>query len=127
MRWLLARAPPPFPLSCQTLVQLIEASLSREFGFRVYTSRQDRAAAGLPPQDPGPVVQLYNAVLSFVADKVSSQDLCGLSWPPAEFSLPENREFVPHQGWNRSEHLAWLREAVLSLQLPEWEEPTAAG
>uniref|UniRef100_A0A3B4Y6D5 Germinal-center associated nuclear protein n=1 Tax=Seriola lalandi dorsalis TaxID=1841481 RepID=A0A3B4Y6D5_SERLL len=85
MRWLLAHAPPPFPLSCQTLVQLVEATLSREFSPRVYTHRQERAAARLPSQDPAPVIQLYNAVLAHVADKVSSQDLCKLSWPPGEF------------------------------------------
>ncbi|XP_037543110.1 germinal-center associated nuclear protein [Nematolebias whitei] len=127
IRWLLPRAPPPFPLSCQTLVQLVEACLSREFSPRVCANRQDRAAARLPSQDLRPVVQLYNAVLGHVADKVASQDLCGLSWPPAEFILPETRDFVPHRGWNCSEHLSWLREAILSLRLPEWEGLPAAG
>uniref|UniRef100_A0A3B4XZI5 Germinal-center associated nuclear protein n=1 Tax=Seriola lalandi dorsalis TaxID=1841481 RepID=A0A3B4XZI5_SERLL len=112
MRWLLAHAPPPFPLSCQTLVQLVEATLSREFSPRVYTHRQERAAARLPSQDPAPVIQLYNAVLAHVADKVSSQDLCKLSWPPGEFCLPNTRDF----------HLAWLRKAILSLQLPQWDQ-----
>ncbi|KAM6934890.1 germinal-center associated nuclear protein [Xenentodon cancila] len=120
--WLLARAPPPFPLSCQTLVQLIEAGLSREFNPRVYANRQERASAHLPPQDPAPVIQLYNAVLDHIANGVTSQDLCGLSWPPGEFSLPHSRDFVPHLAWNSAQHLAWLREAILSLQLPEWEQ-----
>uniref|UniRef100_A0A8C6NZW1 Germinal-center associated nuclear protein n=2 Tax=Nothobranchius furzeri TaxID=105023 RepID=A0A8C6NZW1_NOTFU len=122
VRWLLPRAPPHFPLRCQTLAQLIEASLSREFCPRVYANRQNRAAAQLLLQEPAPVIQLYNAVLDHVANTVASQDLCRLSWPPAEFSLPETREFVPHLGWNSVQHLAWLREAILSLQLPEWEE-----
>ncbi|XP_018552194.1 LOW QUALITY PROTEIN: germinal-center associated nuclear protein [Lates calcarifer] len=122
LRWLLARAPPPFPLSCQTLVQLVEASLSREFSSRVYSHRQERATACLPPQDPAPIIQLYNAILAHIADKVSSQDLCKLSWPPGEFCLPDTRDFVPHQGWNSSQHLAWLRKAILSLQLPQWEQ-----
>ncbi|XP_067459089.1 germinal-center associated nuclear protein [Thunnus thynnus] len=122
MRWLLARAPPPFPLSCQTLVQLVEASLSHEFSQRIYAHRQDRAAACLPPQDPAPVIQLYNAVLAHVADRVSSQDLSRLSWPPGEFCLPDTRDFVPHLGWNSAPHLAWLREAILSLQLPQWNQ-----
>ncbi|XP_070770765.1 germinal-center associated nuclear protein [Enoplosus armatus] len=122
MRWLLARAPPPFPLSCQTLVQLVEASLSREFSPRVYTHRQERAAACRPPQDPAPVIQLYNAVLVHIADRVSSQELSTLSWPPGEFCLPDTRDFVPHPGWNSTQHLAWLRKAILSLQLPQWEQ-----
>ncbi|XP_042351006.1 germinal-center associated nuclear protein [Plectropomus leopardus] len=121
-RWLLARAPPPFPLSCWTLVQLVEASLSREFSPRVHAHRQDRAAACLPPQDPATVIQLYNAVLAHIADKVSSQDLSRLSWPPGEFCLPDSQDSVPHLGWNSAQHLAWLRSAILSLQLPQWEQ-----
>uniref|UniRef100_UPI0037E89A44 germinal-center associated nuclear protein n=1 Tax=Semicossyphus pulcher TaxID=241346 RepID=UPI0037E89A44 len=121
MRWLLARAPPPFPLSCQTLVQLVEASLSREFSPRVYAQRQERAAARLPSQDPASVIQLYNSVLAHIADKVSTKELSTLSWPPFEFCLPDTRNFVPHLGWNSEQHLAWLREAILSLQLPRWE------
>ncbi|CAJ1078722.1 germinal-center associated nuclear protein isoform X1 [Xyrichtys novacula] len=126
VRWLLARAPPLFPLSCQSLVQLVEASLSREFGPRVFAQRQERAAAHLPPQEPAPVIQLYNAVLAHVADRVSSQELSRLSWPPCEFCLPENRDFVPHLCWNSAPHLSWLRDAILSLQLPQWETPSAA-
>ncbi|XP_023147479.2 germinal-center associated nuclear protein [Amphiprion ocellaris] len=125
MCWLLARTPPPFPLAFQTLVQLIEASLSREFGPRVLANRQERAAANLPYQDPAPVIQLYNAVLAHVADKVSSQDLGRLSWPPVEFCLPDTRDFVPHLAWNSVQHLDWLRKVILSLQLPQWEQLSA--
>ncbi|XP_054471888.1 germinal-center associated nuclear protein [Anoplopoma fimbria] len=124
-RWLLARAPPPFPLSCQTLVQLVEASLSREFSPRVYAHRQDRVAARLPSQDPVPVIELYNAVVAHIADKVSSQDLSRLSWPPGEFCLHVTRDFVPHLGWNSALHLDWLRKVILSLQLPQWEQLSA--
>lgn len=127
MRWLLARAPPPFPLTCQTLVQIVEASLSREFSPRVYAQRQERATACLPSQDPAPVIQLYNAVLAHIADEVASQDLSRFSWPPVEFCLPDTRDFVPHPGWNSSQHLAWLCKAILSLQLPLWEHLSATG
>ncbi|XP_061679793.1 germinal-center associated nuclear protein [Syngnathoides biaculeatus] len=123
MRWLLPRAPPPIPLSCQTLAQLIETSLSLEFRRRVSAQCQARAAAGFPQQNPAPVIQLYNAVISHIADKVSSEDLSKISWPPGEFCLPENAEFVPHLGWNTGPHLAWLRKTVLSLQLPQWRNP----
>nr|XP_040057764.1 germinal-center associated nuclear protein [Gasterosteus aculeatus aculeatus] len=121
-RWLLARAPPPFPLSCQTLVQLVEASLSREFSPRVHAHRQERVAARLPSQSPVPVIQLYNSVLAHIADKVSSRDLGKLSWPPGEFCLHDTREFIPHLGWNSAQHQEWLREVILSLQLPQWEQ-----
>ncbi|KAF3842809.1 hypothetical protein F7725_001658 [Dissostichus mawsoni] len=117
--------PPLLPLSCQTLVQLVEDALSREFSPRVYAHHQDRAAALLPSQEPAPVIQLYNAVLAHLADKVSSPDLGRLSWPPGEFCLQESQDFVPHLGWNSPKHLAWLREAILSLQLPKWEQISA--
>ncbi|KAK2839484.1 hypothetical protein Q5P01_013224 [Channa striata] len=122
MRWLLTRAPPHVSLSCQPLVQLVEAALSREFIPRVYAHRQERAAECLPSQEPTPVILLYNAVLAHIADKVSSQDLCRLSWPPAEFCLPNTCDFIPHLGWNSSQHLDWLRKAILSLQLPLLEQ-----
>lgn len=126
-RWLLARAPPPFPLSCQTLVQLVEAGLSREFSPRVHAHRQERVAARLPSQSPVPVIQLYNSVLAHIADKVSSRDLGKLSWPPGEFCLHDTREFIPHLGWNSAQHQEWLREVILSLQLPQWEQLCTTG
>lgn len=127
VRWLALRTLPPFSLTCKTLVELIESTLSHEFSPRVYSHRLERATAHLPSQDPAPVVQLYNAVLTHVADKVASQELCGLSWPPGEFCLPDMRDFVPHLAWNSYQHLAWLREIILSLQLPEWEQLSATG
>uniref|UniRef100_A0A8C7GGN7 Germinal-center associated nuclear protein n=1 Tax=Oncorhynchus kisutch TaxID=8019 RepID=A0A8C7GGN7_ONCKI len=123
VRWLLARAPVPALLSSQTLVHFVEAGLGREFSARLYSHRQDRAGAGLAGQHPAPVIKLYNAVLAFLADLVSSQYLSSLSWPPGEFALPETRDLVPHLGWNSPQHLAWLRTAVVSLQIPSWDIP----
>lgn len=127
MRWLLARVPSAFQLSCQTLVQLIEASLSRDFTPRVFAHHQERAAAGLSPEEPAPIIQLYNAVLAHVAEKVTSQELSKLSWPPCEFWQPETSDFVPHLGWNSVQHLSWLRKAILSLQLPQWTQLSGTG
>lgn len=127
VRWLLARAPVPALLSSQTLVHFVEAGLGREFSARLYSHRQDRAGAGLARQHPAPVIKLYNAVLAFLADLVSSQYLSSLSWPPGEFALPETRDLVPHLGWNSPQHLAWLRTAVVSLQIPSWDIPANTG
>ncbi|XP_076016638.1 germinal-center associated nuclear protein [Genypterus blacodes] len=123
MRWLLTRAPQNVQLSCQPLVQLVEASLNREFSSRLFAHRQERAGAGLPPQSPAPIIHLYNALMAHLADLVSSPELSMLSWPPQEFCSPDTRNFVPHLAWNSAEHLAWLREAILSLQLPQWKLP----
>ncbi|KAJ3592539.1 hypothetical protein NHX12_007666 [Muraenolepis orangiensis] len=123
VRWLLARSPPARPLSCQTLVQFVEAGLSRHFSNRLQARRRERSSAGRPSLGAEPVVCLYNAVLSHLADSVSSPELLGLSWPAVEFSLPEARHLVPHLGWNSAQHLAWLRSAVLGLRLPLWDTP----
>ncbi|CAL8387635.1 unnamed protein product [Gadus morhua 'NCC'] len=116
MRWLLARAPPPRPLSCQTLVQFVEAGLSQHFSGRLQAQRRERASVGLPSLDPAPVVCLYNAVLAHLADAVSSPELLSLCWPPGA-----------HLGWNSAQHLAWLRSAVLGLSIPDWDMPSATA
>ncbi|KAM9776294.1 germinal-center associated nuclear protein [Syngnathus typhle] len=122
LRWLVPRAPPPIPLCCRTLVQLVEDNLSQEFSGRVSAHCRQRAAAGLPPPDPAPVIQLYNGVISHIAAAVSSEELSKIWWPPGEFCNPDNGRFVPNLGWNSGSHLAWLRQAVLNLQLPQWRQ-----
>ncbi|XP_046903487.1 germinal-center associated nuclear protein isoform X2 [Hypomesus transpacificus] len=124
--WLVAHTPTPPLLSSQTLVQFVEAGLCSEFSSRLYRNRQKRVKAGLPYQDPMPVIQLYNAVLAYLAELVSSQHFSSLSWPPGEFALPDTRDQVPHLGWNKGQHLDWLRATILSLQIPDWDLPPAS-
>uniref|UniRef100_A0A673HID2 Germinal-center associated nuclear protein n=1 Tax=Sinocyclocheilus rhinocerous TaxID=307959 RepID=A0A673HID2_9TELE len=121
--WLAARSPAGPALYSQTLLQVVELGLCREFYSRLHRDKQDRKHAGLPSQHPEPIVQLCNSVLSFLAGVVSSEHLSSLCWPPPEFSLPENRELIPHQAWNPPEHLEWLKRTILSRQLPEWDLP----
>ncbi|KAJ8247072.1 hypothetical protein GJAV_G00258440 [Gymnothorax javanicus] len=123
VKWLAARSPAPVSLCSESLVQLVEGALCREFGSRLYQDKQDRAAAGLPSQEPSPIIHLYNSVLLFLSDLLSCSSLSALSWPMAEFCLPETRDLLPQLGWNSPEHLAWLQTAVLSLQIPEWDLP----
>ncbi|XP_028291676.1 germinal-center associated nuclear protein [Gouania willdenowi] len=118
--WLLSRAPSSFPLSCHTLDQLIEGALNQMFKPLVCSNSHERAEAFLPSQDPAPIIQLFNAVVAHIADKVTSEELCKLSWPPGEFCLPETRGIVPYLDWNSAEQLAWLKETILTLQLPQW-------
>ncbi|KAG1937671.1 SAC3/GANP/Nin1/mts3/eIF-3 p25 family [Pimephales promelas] len=123
VRWLAARSPAGPALYSQTLLQVVELGLCREFHSRLQRDKQDRKHAGLPSQRPEPIVQLCNSVLSFLAGVVSSEHLSSLCWPPPEFSHPENSELIPHQAWNSPEHQDWLRRAILSRQLPEWDMP----
>ncbi|XP_016375449.1 germinal-center associated nuclear protein isoform X2 [Sinocyclocheilus rhinocerous] len=123
IRWLAAHSPAGPVLSSQTLLQVVELGLCREFYSRLQRDKQDRKHAGLPSQHPEPIVQLCNSVLSFLAGVVSSEHLSSLCWPPPEFSLPENSELIPHHSWNSPEHLEWLKRTILSRQLPEWDLP----
>lgn len=125
MSWLVSHAPPAIPLSCQTLQQLVEATLNHNFISRVYIEHQKRVAAQLPSVHPSPVISLYNAVLTHIADNVTSPEMETL--PPCEFWQPENPEFVPYPGWNFVQQQAWIRKTILSLQLPQWEGLSATG
>ncbi|XP_060732789.1 germinal-center associated nuclear protein [Tachysurus vachellii] len=123
VRWLIAHSPASTVLSSQPLLQFVEGGLCREFHSRFFHDKQERAQAALPCQEPAVVIQLYNSVLVHLADVVSSKRLVRISWPPSEFSLPENRHIVPHLDWNSPQHLEWLRRAILSLQIPELKCP----
>lgn len=123
VRWLASHSSASPDLSSQTLLQVVESALCREFHSRLQRDKQDRKQAGLPSQHPEPIVQLCNSVLSFLADVISSEQLSSLCWPPPEFSYPENNELIPHMAWNSLEHLDWLRRAILSRQLPKWDLP----
>lgn len=127
MRWLITHSPTYTVLSSQPLLHFIEGGLCREFYDKFLHDKQERAQADLPCQEPEVIIQLYNSVLYFLAGVVSSERLLGISWPPPEFSLPENRELVPHLDWNSSLHLAWLKRVILSLQIPQWEWPPPNG
>ncbi|XP_048827821.1 germinal-center associated nuclear protein-like [Brienomyrus brachyistius] len=127
VRWLAARSTAPARLVSQTLVQVVEAGLCREFAGRLHRDRRDRDMAGLPSQGPAPVIGLYNTVLAFLAGLVSSPSLAGLSWPVAEFSVPGGGDCLPHLLWNSAEHLEWLQGAVLSLRLPDWPLPAVGA
>ncbi|XP_072541729.1 germinal-center associated nuclear protein [Salminus brasiliensis] len=123
VHWLVAHSPASTVLSSQPLVQFVEGGLCREFHARFHRDKQERVHAGLMCQDAAAITQLYNNVLTYLADLVSSEQMVGLSWPPPEFSLPENRDLVPHLDWNSPQHLAWLKRTILSLQIPEWDQP----
>ncbi|KAL4635621.1 germinal-center associated nuclear protein [Arapaima gigas] len=123
VKWLASHSPAPIQLISQTLVHFVEVGLCQEFTARLHHDRQERNSAGLPPQEPTPIIQLYNATLDFLAGLISSPELATLSWPIAEFTSPGGRDLLPHLEWNSPEHLQWLRRAVLCLQLPEWDLP----
>ncbi|XP_053352443.1 germinal-center associated nuclear protein [Clarias gariepinus] len=123
VRWLIAHSPASTVLTSQPLLQFVEGGLCREFHSRFLHDKQERAQAALPCQEPEVVIQLYNSVLAYLADVVSSERLVGISWPPPEFSLPENRKLIPHLDWNSPQHLAWMKKTILSLQLPKWNWP----
>uniref|UniRef100_A0A8C9WGI3 Germinal-center associated nuclear protein n=1 Tax=Scleropages formosus TaxID=113540 RepID=A0A8C9WGI3_SCLFO len=123
VKWLASRSPAPVQLSSQTLVQFVEMGLCQEFTNRLHHDQQERKRAGLLPQEPMPIIQLYNATLDFLAGLISSPELSALSWPVAEFTSPGGCDLLPHLDWNSLEHLEWLRRTVLSLHLPDWDLP----
>uniref|UniRef100_A0A663EWI2 Germinal-center associated nuclear protein n=1 Tax=Aquila chrysaetos chrysaetos TaxID=223781 RepID=A0A663EWI2_AQUCH len=116
--WLVSQCPDSLELCSQTLREYVEDGIDGEFGKRFYHDWKERRLAGLPSQEPGVIIELYNSVLQFLSDVASSEHLCDLSWPVTEFSEPGGNKLLPHLQWNMPDHLAWLKKAVLSFQIP---------
>ncbi|XP_006022113.1 germinal-center associated nuclear protein [Alligator sinensis] len=123
VQWLIAQCPSSLELCSQTLLQYIEDGVSHEFSERFYPDRRERRLAGLPSQEPGAIIDLYNSVLQFLAGVASSEQVCDLSWPVTEFVEPGGNKLLPHLQWNTADHLAWLKKAVLSFQIPYMDLP----
>ncbi|XP_045859466.1 germinal-center associated nuclear protein isoform X2 [Meles meles] len=123
VQWLVSHCPCSLDLCCQTLIQYVEDGIGREFSGRFFRDRRERRQGGLASQEPGAIIELFNSVLHFLASLVSSEQLCNLSWPVAEFAEAGGSRLLPHLHWNAPEHLAWLRQAVLSFQLPQMDLP----
>ncbi|KFP45216.1 Germinal-center associated nuclear protein, partial [Chlamydotis macqueenii] len=121
--WLVSHCPDSLELSSQTLRDYVEDGIDGEFGKRFYHDRKERRLAGLPSQEPGVIIELYNSVLQFLSDVASSEHLCDLSWPVTEFSEPGGNKLLPHLQWNMPDHLAWLKKAVLFFQIPYLDLP----
>ncbi|OPJ90239.1 germinal-center associated nuclear protein [Patagioenas fasciata monilis] len=121
--WLVSQCPESLKLCSQTLREYIEDGVDGEFGKRFYHDWKERCSAGLPSQEPGVIIELYNSVLQFLSDVASSEHLCDLSWPVTEFSEPGGNKLLPHLQWNVPDHLAWLKKAVLSFQIPYLDLP----
>ncbi|KAM6307478.1 germinal-center associated nuclear protein [Aegotheles albertisi] len=121
--WLASQCPDSLELCSQTLQEYIEDGIDGEFAKRFYHDWKERRLAGLPSQEPGVIVELYNSVLQFLSDVASSEHLCDLSWPVTEFSEPGGNKLLPHLQWNMPDHLAWLKKAVLSFQIPYLDLP----
>uniref|UniRef100_A0A8D0LCW8 Germinal-center associated nuclear protein n=1 Tax=Sphenodon punctatus TaxID=8508 RepID=A0A8D0LCW8_SPHPU len=127
VKWLIIHCPSSLEFCCQTLLQYIENGVAREFSERFYHDRKERRMAGLPSQEPSAIIELYNSVLQFLAEAASSEQLCDLSWPVPEFVEPGGSKHLPHLQWNTPEHLAWLRKAVLSFQIPHVDLPPSGA
>ncbi|XP_064308297.1 germinal-center associated nuclear protein [Phalacrocorax carbo] len=121
--WLVSQCPDSLELCSQTLREYVEDGIDGEFGKRFYHDWKERRLAGLPSQEPGVITELYNSTLQFLSDVASSEHLCDLSWPVTEFSEPGGNKLLPHLQWNMPSHLAWLKKAVLSFQIPYLDQP----
>ncbi|KAH0621750.1 hypothetical protein JD844_023369 [Phrynosoma platyrhinos] len=122
-KWLIAQYPSAGTFCCQTLTQYVEDGLDLLFSQQFYQDRKERHMAGLQSQDPSAIIELYNSAVQFLAEVVSSEDLCELSWPVTEFAEPGGSKLLPHLQWNIPNHLAWLKKAVLSFQIPHMDLP----
>ncbi|XP_075463507.1 germinal-center associated nuclear protein isoform X2 [Ascaphus truei] len=123
VQFLLSHCPRSLELCSLPLRQYIEDGVCRAFSEPFHHDAWERRKAGLPPQDPAAVIDLYNCALRFLAEAASSEQLSDFSWPVAEFTCSGGSSAIPHLGWNCPKHLAWLRQALLSFQIPQMDQP----
>ncbi|KAM9305650.1 germinal-center associated nuclear protein [Gastrophryne carolinensis] len=103
--------------------QYIEDGVYHAFSDPFYYDMAKRRKYGLPSQDPAAIIDLYNSAIALLAEAVSSTRLGELSWPIKEFSSSKGSFVMPPMKWNNLEHLAWLKKAVLSFQIPQMDKP----
>ncbi|CAH2306310.1 germinal-center associated nuclear [Pelobates cultripes] len=123
VQFLVSHCPQFLELRSLPLRQYIEDGVYNTFSKHFYHDACERTKAKLPPQNPAAIIDLYNCALSFLAKAVSLEYLSDLSWPVTEFTCPEGSSLLPHLGWNSLTHLAWLKQVVLSFQLPQMDMP----
>ncbi|KAM4697864.1 germinal-center associated nuclear protein [Rhinophrynus dorsalis] len=123
VEFLLSHCPRSLELCSFPLRQYIEDGVCRGFSDPFHHDVCERRKAGLPPQDPAAIIDLYNDVLAFLADAASSEQLCDISWPVTEFTCPTGSALLPQIGWNSPSYLAWLKKVVLSFQIPQMDKP----
>uniref|UniRef100_A0A670XUS4 Germinal-center associated nuclear protein n=1 Tax=Pseudonaja textilis TaxID=8673 RepID=A0A670XUS4_PSETE len=123
VQWLVAQCPHSIKLCCQTIMQYLEDGLHCNFTQTFYQDKWERHMAGLPSQDPSIIIELYNSVIQFLAEVATSEDLRDLSWPITEFAEAGGNKWLPHLQWNTPSHLAWLKKALLSFQIPQMDVP----
>lgn len=126
-QFLLSHCPQSPQLHALPLRQYIEDGVYHAFSDPFYHDMSKRRKCGLPSQDPAVIIDLYNNAVAYLAKVVSSSKLVELSWPVTEFTSLRGSFVMPPMDWNSLEHLAWLKKAVLSFQIPEMDKPPEQG
>ncbi|XP_075036554.1 germinal-center associated nuclear protein [Mixophyes fleayi] len=123
VQFLLSHCPPSLELLSLPFQQYIEDGVCSAFSDPFYHDVSERRKVGLPSQDPAAIIDLYNHAIAFLAEAVSSDQLCELSWPVTEFTSSKGSSLIPPTDWNSPDHLAALKKAILSFQLPQMDKP----
>ncbi|KAM5153155.1 germinal-center associated nuclear protein [Mantella aurantiaca] len=123
VQFLLSCCPRSPQLHALPFRQFIEDGVYHAFSDPFYHDMSKRRKCGLPSQDPAAIIGLYNNAVAYLAKVVSSSKLVELSWPLTEFTSLRGSFVMPPMDWNSLEHLAWLKKAVLSFQIPEMDKP----
>ncbi|XP_071977632.1 germinal-center associated nuclear protein isoform X1 [Engystomops pustulosus] len=123
VQFLLSHCPRSLELRSLPFRQYIEDGVCSAFSNAFYQDKMERNKVGLPSQDPAAIIDLYNDTITFLAEVISSEQLTELSWPVTEFTSSGGSSLMPPTNWNSPGHLAWLKKAVLSFQLPQMDKP----
>nr|DBA19919.1 TPA: hypothetical protein GDO54_015675 [Pyxicephalus adspersus] len=123
VQFLVSHCPRSPQLHALPFRQYIEDGVYHAFSDPFYHDISKRKKCGLPSQDPAAIIDLYNSAVAYLAKVVTSSKFVGLSWPVTEFTSSRGSFVMPPMEWNTPEHLAWLKKAVLSFQIPQMDKP----
>ncbi|XP_062617863.1 germinal-center associated nuclear protein-like [Saccostrea cucullata] len=86
VRWLTEHSPDPPSLRVQYCRTVVEDFLQEQFYRPVLYNLKQRKLTGYLHQDPNTIISLYNAVIVYLQQVLTSPELSGYSWPVSEFT-----------------------------------------
>nr|XP_006812887.1 PREDICTED: germinal-center associated nuclear protein-like [Saccoglossus kowalevskii] len=69
-------------------------------------------------QDPNRYASLYNSVLEHLLQRITSDELCNISWPIPEFTAVHTEPDLPTVSWNSDKNHQKFKSVISSCQLP---------
>ncbi|XP_061179067.1 germinal-center associated nuclear protein-like [Saccostrea echinata] len=119
VRWLMEHSPEPPGLRVQHCRAVVEDFIQDQFYRPVLYNLKQRKLSGYLHQDPNTIITLYNAVIVYLQQVLTSPELLSYSWPVSEFTHSKMHDLPPLY-WNTDKHMTLVSDLLDDLQLPSF-------